>query len=245
MMRLSFYYKTAMLTALFFACGSHPALATPGAARVGYLEYGTARKGKNLEVQLKVTGGHYGPTQFSPKYNRSRTASLKVTPQGEVSTMRYDASGSTGNVGCEHSGLGAGFLTAVAAKDRGVVLLDVRAGQFIQGIAPPQRDIFSLAQLRSSPAVKKAAKLAGLDPKTLEVKVSDAKLSSGYKSNEIHTLSFQATLSDASGKKHSADFSTMLEGNLAAGLNTLSLSGKLEHGVTYRWGWLYPPSIIK
>jgi len=242
-MKLSVSCTSTLLTALLFSIGAHPALAAPPVPREGFMSYSTARKGKALEINLNLkatTGGGY-----APGFDRTRVATVQgLTPRGKVDTMRYDRRGSTANVGAHNDGHGAGFVAAVAAKDRGIVLVDVRAGRFVSGKAPAERELLSLSKLLKTPAIKAAAVRAGLDPKTLTLKVSNTKLSAGFKSKDLTTLGFTASLSDATGKRHSAEFSTILSGNLAAGLDKISL-GRLEHGLSSSWGWLYPPSALK
>ena len=101
--------------------------------------------------------------------------------------------------------------------------------------------MFSLDKLAKDPAVKAAAKKAGLSTAKLQVEVLWADTSHGFEEKSLGTLAMELRLKDGSGKSKKQTFSTYLEGTMKKGLGGLSVD-KLEVGLDRSWGWFYPPS---
>lgn len=186
-------------------------------------------------------GGHTG--------DKSRAAVIPGFEPAAVTVLFYGTEGQTGlpnssggpEKGFVGTAFGGGMAVAVADKTRGLVLIDVAARDFLDGKQPPHKRLASLPEIAKSPAVRAFAKKHGLDPKSLEVKLTDVKLSAAFVDSSVNTLVFDAKLTDAKGKSKSGTFSTYLEGSFAKSVDKMKLDA-LEAGVEYSWGRMMPPS---
>jgi len=180
---------------------------------------------------------------------KSQSLVLKNIDSSAVDLLFYGVKGKTGmsnsssagGTGISMTSYAAGMIVAAADKERGIVLVDVAAKDFLDGKQPPQRRILSNSDIAKSAAVKGAAKKAGLDTKELTVKVKEIFLSAAFEDSKVNTLGFEAQVTDKNGKSTTQRFSTYLGGDLSKSAEKLTLD-KLEAGMLNSWGYLLPPS---
>jgi hypothetical protein len=204
----------------------------------------THKPGDRLRIDVRLDGqspaGIYG---YMMGFKRHRVFTVPgVVPRGATRTMRYKGE-SFGNETVERQGNAHGFITAVAAKDAGVVIVDTSTHHIANGITPDKRVLYSLASLRGNSVVRGIADKHGLDVGTLAVKVSDASLSAAYVDRSFLTLSFTVELADTAGKRAEAQLSTIVDGGFEGGSPYLKKGQPLEEGVKYSRGRAYPPSV--
>jgi hypothetical protein len=165
---------------------------------------------------------------------------------GAVTCQRYDAGGHNASVGYEHSGHGAGYMVGIADAKRGAVLVNISNAGALAKDLPDVLPLFTPAELAKLPAVKEAAKKAGLDPKALELSVLRVGFHSDFlvdnaPSADLHTLVIHL---DAKSPRKSAKelvISAFVEGNPTKALSKLKIDD-FEAGATYHAGFVYPAS---
>lgn len=165
---------------------------------------------------------------------------------GAVSCQRYGAEGRNASVGYERQGFGAGYMVGIADPKRGAVLVNISNAGALAKDLPDVRPLFTPAELAKLPAVKEAAKQAGLDPKALELSVIAVGFHSDFlvdnqPSGDLHTLTIHLEAKSPRKAKQELVISAYVEGNPTKALSKMKIDD-FEAGASYHAGYVYPAS---
>jgi hypothetical protein len=165
---------------------------------------------------------------------------------GAVSYERYGEGGHNASVGSQAAGYGAGYMVGIADPKRGAVLVNISNAGALAKDPPDVRPLFTPDELAKLPAVKQAAKKAGLDPKALELSVTKVGFHSDFvvdnqPSADLHTMTIHLQAQSPRKSAKELVISAYVEGNPTKALSKMKI-GEFEAGANFHFGFVYPAS---